>query len=178
MFEKNYFITQLISFVESLFFFLFCFVLRFFYNSSSHIKSGKKVSQLRTEEKLIFGSSLLFRLQSSLHKKLPSMATPRPPYFLLNVPETVRQIQCVLRHFVITTHFEIIYAQSYLVTKFKNIIFFSFLLRCFYDKVEISTIPSRCYYKLRRRTIITCRSSNYEVCRSYLLQNAAAVLTK
>ena len=91
-------------------FFLFCFVLRFFYNSSSHIKSGKKVSQLRNEEKLIFGSSLLFRLQSSLHKKLPSMATPRPPYFLLDVPETVRQIQCVLRHFVITTHFEIIYA--------------------------------------------------------------------
>ena len=90
--------------------FLFCFVLHFYYNSSSHIKSGKKVSQLRTEEKLIFGSSLLFRLQSSLHKKLPSMATPRPPYFLLDVPETVRQIQCVLRHFVITTHFEIIYA--------------------------------------------------------------------
>ena len=107
--EKNSFITQLISYVESLFF-LFCFVLHFYYNSSSPIKSGKKVSQLRAEEKLIFGSSLLFRLQSSLHKKLPSMATPRPPYFLLDVPETVRQIQCVLRHFVITTHFEIIYA--------------------------------------------------------------------
>lgn len=136
MFEKNSFITQLISYVESLFF-LYCFVLHFYYNSSSHIKSGKKVSQLRTEEKLIFGSSLLFRLQSSLHKKLPSMATPRPPYFLLDVPETVRQIQCVLRHFVITTHFEIIYAQSYLVTKFKNVFFFLFCLDAFMIKSRL-----------------------------------------
>ena len=136
MFEKNSFITQLISYVESLFF-LYCFVLHFYYNSSSHIKSGKKVSQLRTEEKLIFGSSLLFRLQSSLHKKLPSMATPRPPYFLLDVPETVRQSQCVLRHFVITTHFEIIYAQSYLVTKFKNVFFFLFCLDAFMIKSRL-----------------------------------------